>query len=150
MKKLLLVLAFCILLTNTVVAYADIDQNLIQSVDALDNDTMLELRDYLNQSLLDRGVEVDSDFPEGVYTVGKDLKSGTYTFEFTDMEVGALIYVYNSIEDYNNENSSYSNTIVESTGTVSISLEDGNILYLKLVSSSGKIRINSTKPAWAP
>lgn len=124
MKKLLTLLLVLFFIPSLV--YAD-----LPDISSLTNDELIELNRLIQFTLFDKQLSDGVRVPQGTYTIGDDIPSGTYRIEIIDgtgyydvysKEGGATIYSGLTGKPYN----------VTEIGK--IKLEDGNIL--KIVNSS--------------
>lgn len=153
MKKSILVLLCLLLLSLTVSAE---EQNPFAKID---DEDLLGLQINLKQELVDRKLLESSLIYSGVYTVGVDIRPGTYLFYLVKAEHSAVIIShYKNVDQYIKASEAGFSTkgILDSGGAelfarkgipVQLILEDSQVMrisqgicYLELVD----------KPFWAP
>lgn len=132
----------------------------------MDIELLLYIREILDEVISERIDEVEfldeddgtdsSDviesepFSEGLYEAGKNIKPGTYRFDFTNMKFGGIVNVYDSDEDYNNSNPREHYIAANSEASYTITLDEGNILSISLAAGVGKITISKLESSWVP
>lgn len=167
MKKLLIcILLSTILVVQTAFCVApNITQEQWESLLQNDIEELISFRDLLNMAIVAKGgvavapekedepesaSEEAQPFSAGVYEVGKNIKAGSYRFDFSNMTYGAIINLYATAEDQDNGIPLDHQIVNNDTASFIYSLEDGNILSIKLLSGIGKITIAPVTASWMP
>lgn len=163
MKKLiiiaLLVALFCV--GSVAEAKSIISDKQREKFMKIDLDRLIEYRDAINDIIVERGGEAKTNssanqiegepFSEGVYEVGKTIKPGTYRFDITDMNFGAMVYVYESMETYEESNSKEWYIPTGDSASYTITLEEGNVFKIVIAPGGhGNITISNAKASWMP
>ena len=116
-------------------------------------DGLVALRNDITLELESRLIFDDNRIGEGIYIVGKDIRSGYYEFTVTQMADNTsfvIIELYEDQNHYDNKekiNNDGNTGYLKSIGDMmSINLSDGMILTIR----KGSGTIQEVKPAWAP
>ena len=162
-KTITLILSLVLLVGFATSAFADgaISKEVRDSFMKVDLDYLISYRDAINDIIAERGGEVKTGdtsteepegepFVPGIYEAGKSIKPGSYRFDFYDMNVGVVISLFESQDDYKNKVYKLSHSISTTNGSYILTLDEGNVLKIELVLGSGKIRINPLNASWAP
>lgn len=140
-------------------ALTELNEALKEEFRRLDLETLMVVRDSINEVISEKGGNAESDsasedegepISAGVYEAGKDIKPGTYVLSFTKMTYGAIIYVYDSREEYDGGKSREHYITVGDTSSYTIKLDEGNILVITLAGGGGKITISPISGSWVP
>lgn len=140
-------------------ALTELNEGLKEEFRRLDLETLMVVRDSINEVISEKGGNTESDsasedegepISAGVYEAGKDIKPGTYVLSFTKMTYGAIIYVYDSREEYDGGKSREHYITVGDTSSYTIKLDEGNILVITLAGGGGKITISPISSSWVP
>lgn len=147
MKKLLSVL-FVVLLMAMVITQFSVAEDL-SNLEAWSDEDVWAAREILNEELVKRGSEIDSEFYPGVYVGGKSIKSGSYRIRFVEVSAGLIIDLFASEEDYQNENYMARDVLYNGTDGYSFTINDGEVIRIK-PAGSVKLEIVNTKLSWMP
>lgn len=140
-------------------AFTEFTESLKDEFRKYDIETLMVVRDTINEVISEKGGNAESDsvsegegepISAGIYEAGKDIKPGTYLLSFTKMEYGAIIYVYDSREEYDGGKSREHYITVGDTSSYTIKLDEGNILVITLAGGGGKITISPISGSWVP
>ncbi len=134
MRKIVAMVVLLTVFSCSSVWAADID------VSTLDYEALSELKQKVDQEFNSRPESEPVELKEGTYTVGADIKPGNYYFAYvkpTENYSGARLHVYENKEKYDSKSAaSYGEYLLDEyfnlgANPKSISLEEGNFLYLQ-------------------
>lgn len=150
---------------STIIAVASSMIMLVQPVCAeipeidygsMSNEELITLRDTINEKIAENGG--DNIIGSGVYTVGEDIKSGSYKL-IANINDGSSVHasIFDSAEEYNsyknNEGGMYSSWFILSRTSddggseqTSIQLSDGQVFLIE----QGSAIIEKIKASWMP
>lgn len=147
MKKLLATL-FATLFIMTSIFQVSLAEDL-SNLDSWSDEDIWAAREILNEELVKRGSEVDSEFYPGVYVGGKSIKSGSYRIEFVEVVTGLTIDLFASEEDFEKEKWTARDVLYKGVEGYSFTINDGEVIRIK-PAGSVKLKIKSTKASWMP
>lgn len=104
------------------------------------------LSDRITQEMFDRGVIFEEDLPFGKYVVGKDIRAGTYTLEFSNVvpQLRPYVLVFESVDSKHK----VLNEGIYADTSVQVTLEDGMLLEIR--SGVADVKITNRKSSFAP
>ena len=116
----------------------------------MSDEELLSLRDSVIDEIEERGIGDEYPFSAGIYTVGKDIKAGSYNLHFSDVTKTALIFVYGSSKDAEDKNPLFSEIIKAPGLNYHIQLEEGMVFEITQ-QGEAKIKISIQDDApWKP
>lgn len=128
MKRLLSLTAVICLLISYAAFASDID------LTSLSDDDLQDLKFKVDAEVDSRGIGKSDVLSEGLYTIGEDIKEGTYVFYCLDLpthnDLTARLYWYASKEDYDN-NESIDSTPMKLGNTLRLELTEGMVLKVE-------------------
>lgn len=91
------------------------------------DEELIEIRQLINQEMINRKIVKSAKLPVGRYTVGVDIPVGKYVIEMQNknMTSGPIIKVY---KDISLEDIDFSNWLHSTEETMIVDLKDGNVL----------------------
>lgn len=118
--------------------------------DSMSTEELVALRDEINAQIADRGG--DNVLPQGVYEVGKDIKTGSFKISSLPIVGAASIRLYSSKEDYDSHTVdeyyviNYDEENDKQISSVFVNLSEGEIMEI----SSKNVIIEEMKASWMP
>lgn len=147
MKKIVTMLLLALLIACSA-AYAEgIDFS------SMSTDELLALREELNAEIESRiGVEAET-INKGIYTVGEDIKAGTYTISYKEGGFTFQVFTFSTVDDFNAYKASNGQDAacmlmqygVNPNESAYVNLKDGMVIVI-----NGEGKIMSEKPSFAP
>lgn len=141
-KTIALVLSTCFLLAQPVSA-ADLD------LSGYSIEDLLELRKQITAELSEKGYAEKVVIPNGLYTVGTDIKAGRYVMSGDGKGNGVSAYIYENQAAY--EDRDKITIYAEDDEEELIDLSDGQLVYFDGIGTSVYIEdATKTDAFWAP
>ena len=147
MKKFLAAFIMVLLMATSVFQLSLAED--LSNLESWSDEDIWAAREILNEELVKRGSEVDSEFYPGVYVGGKSIKSGSYRIEFVEVATGLTIDLFASEEDFEKEKWTARDVLYKGIEGYSFTINDGEVIRIK-PAGSVKLKIKNTKASWIP